>query len=167
MRLTTNEKLVLGFGAAGLILWWLWPSTASASTGMTVAGGGTTTPSTAGQTSPNAGDQLLVTTQSAGAAGQLIVRNAPGAGTPGIPGTTMVFALAQGATVSATGQTQTAADGSVWWGVTNGTLSGWANSTYLQDQTTQLQGGAAAGTGGSLGSSGFGAGAFGPVRRIS
>jgi hypothetical protein len=139
--MTLSQKLLLGFGALVAYLY-LTSGTSQAATGPSGASGG------AGGSGPQAGDSILVNTSSTGAAGQIFIRSAPltlaqataatNAGQTSV-GTSNIVAIAQhGDTLTATGSTQVAGDGTTWWQVTNGSgTSGWADSTYLLDQSQQ------------------------------
>jgi hypothetical protein len=133
--MTLSQKLLLGVGAVVVVLY-LTSSSASASTSgpVTSGGGGGNT------VIPNAGDQLLVVTTQTGAAGQLFVRSTPGVQPGKAVGQGNIVAIVPHASMmTATGQAQTAADGTVWWGVTTPSgITGWAESNFLQDQTTSL-----------------------------
>jgi hypothetical protein len=133
--MTLSQKLLLGVGVVVVILY-LSSSDASASSAGALPGGGGSKTGI-----PNAGDQLLVATAQTGAAGQLFVRSTPGVQPGTAVGQGNIVAIVQhGSTMTATGQVQTAADGTVWWGVTTPSgVSGWSESNYLQDQTTALQ----------------------------
>jgi len=133
--MTLSQKLLLGVGAVVVILY-LSSSSASADTGTAGAAGGGGSKTTI----PNAGDQLLVVTAQTGAAGQLFVRSTPGVQAGNAVGQGNIVAIVQhGSTMTATGQVQTATDGTVWWGVTTPSgVTGWSESNYLQDQTTSL-----------------------------
>lgn len=134
--MTLSQKLLLGVGAVVVVLY-LTSSSASAATGGAPSGGGGG--GGGGTTVPNAGDLLLVITSQTGAAGQLFVRSTPGVQAGNAVGQGNIVAIVQhGSTMTATGQVQTAADGTVWWGVTTSSgVSGWSESNYLQDQTSQ------------------------------
>jgi len=118
-KMPLSQKLLLGLGAFAAFVFLT--SSASAATTAPAAGQNTTT--------PNAGDQLLVVTTQTGLAGRLYIRSAPGTQNASI-------ALANhGDTLTATGQVQTIADGTVWWQVTNAQgQTGWSEANYLQDQ---------------------------------
>jgi len=132
--MTLSQKLLLGVGAVVVVLY-LTSSSASAATSAPAGPGGG---GGGGTTVPNAGDQLLVITTQTGAAGQLFVRSTPGVQPGSAVGQGNIVAIvAHGSTMTATGQVQTAADGTVWWGVTTPSgVTGWSESNYLQDQST-------------------------------
>jgi hypothetical protein len=133
--MTLSQKLLLGVGAVVVVLYLTSSSASAASSPSGGAGGG------GGNTTvPNAGDQLLVVTAQTGAAGQLFVRSTPGVQPGTAVGQGNIVGIVQhGDTMTATGQVQTAADGTIWWGVTTAQgVSGWSESNYLHDQTTSL-----------------------------
>lgn len=136
-HLTFSQKLLLGFGGLAAFLFITAPS-ASAATAAPAAGGGggggggggmpaTPLPAGGNVTTPNAGDRLLVATQQTGAAGQLNIRKGPGIQNA------IIGAAPHGSTLSATGQVQTATDGTAWWQVSNGSLTGWSEALFLHD----------------------------------
>jgi len=122
MNLTTPQKVFLGVSAVVAYLFYK-SSTAQAATNPAAS-----LPAASGGGTPNAGDGLMVVTQDTGAAGRLNVRTNPGTNYP------EVALIDHGSTVTATGQVQTASDGSTWYQVKTGTgITGWAESNYLQD----------------------------------
>lgn len=135
--MTLSQKLLLGVGVVVVILY-LTSADASASSASALPGGGGG--GGGGATVPNAGDTLLVATTQTGAAGQLFVRSTPGVQAGTAVGQGNIVAIVQHAsTMTATGQVQTAADGTIWWGVTTPSgVTGWSEANYLQDQTTNL-----------------------------
>jgi hypothetical protein len=120
-KMPLSQKLLLGLGAFAAFVFLT--GSASASTSPAGAAGGSNA------TTPNAGDRLLVITTQTGLGGRLYIRTAPGTQNAQV-------ALANhGDTLTATGQVQTAADGTVWWQVTNSSgQTGWSETNYLQDQ---------------------------------
>ncbi len=125
--LTTMQKVLIGAGSVVAFLA-IKSATASAATTASSTAASSTGTTGGGGTTPNAGDGLLVVTAQTGDAGRLNIRTNPGTNYPEV-------ALANhGDTLIALGTTQTASDGSIWWGVkTQGGTSGWSESNYLQD----------------------------------
>ena len=143
--MTLSQKLLLGFGALVAYLYLTSGTSQAATGGALPAGGGGG--GTGGSGGPQAGDSILVNTSSTGAAGQIFLRSSPltlsqaqAATQSGqiAVGQSNIVAIAQhGDTLTATGSTQVASDGTTWWQVTGGSpnTTGWADSTYLVDQT--------------------------------
>lgn len=134
MHLSLQQKLLLGFGGLAAFLFVTAGKASAATSGPSprpsptpASPGAAPLPSGGNVTTPNAGDKLLVATMQTGAAGALNIRQAAG---------TQNAILGQaphGSTMTATGQVATASDGTSWWQVSNGAVTGWSEALFLHD----------------------------------